>query len=296
MPRSDAATLRTFVAVAHAGSVARAAEWLGRTQPSVSARLATLEGAWNTRLFRRRARGMLLSPEGGRLLPLAEAALRQLEDLDRAAGLPVAPAGLLRLGAGDALGRDRLPRALAGLLRRRRGLEVLLREGPAPRLLEALRDGEIDLALVVRAPDTPTTADLDGAPLLRSEVRLLEARNARTPRLRPASIRGLSGEPLVVLQAGSGFRRLLEAAFAAEGASFRPAVEVGSLSLVRRFVAAGLGVAPVPEVAFPNRASRPGVTSRRISGIPPVVYDRVVRAGVPLPEPAKALLERLSAP
>ena len=59
------------------GTVGRAAERLNRTQPSISARIALLEEAWQTRLFRRVARGMLLTPEGARLLPLAEASLGQ---------------------------------------------------------------------------------------------------------------------------------------------------------------------------------------------------------------------------
>ena len=63
------------------------------------------------------------------------------------------------------------------------------------------------------------------------------------PEGRPWSLRSLSRQRLVALQPGSGFRRHLETAFAGAGLAFRPAVEVGNLSLVRRFVAAGLGVA-----------------------------------------------------
>ena len=71
-PRADISELRTFVAVARLGAVGRAARALGRTQPSISARLAGLERSWSTRLFRRGSRGMILTPEGSRLLPLAE--------------------------------------------------------------------------------------------------------------------------------------------------------------------------------------------------------------------------------
>ena len=69
---ADVPALETFVAVARAGSVVGAAERLARTQPSISARLLALEAAWATKLFRRHARGMALTPEGARLLPLAE--------------------------------------------------------------------------------------------------------------------------------------------------------------------------------------------------------------------------------
>ena len=175
-PRADAADLRAFVAVARSGSVGRAAALLDRTQPSISARIAGLEAAWRTRLFRRAARGMELTPEGARLLPGAESALRGLEELDREAGLPVAAPGELRVGSGDALGRRLLPGALAKLLRAQPDLEIHLREGPGPLLIDALRDGEIDLALVVASPRVVEPEGIDIASVARSTIVLLTPR------------------------------------------------------------------------------------------------------------------------
>ena len=109
----------------------------------------------------------------------------------------------------------------------------------------------------------------------------------------PVALRTLTDHRLVSLQPGSGFRRHLEQAFVAAGVAFRPAVEVGNLSLVRRFVAAGLGVAPVPQIAFSGRGSMRGVRKHALSGIGPVGYHRAVRAGVPLPPIAQRLLDLL---
>ena len=256
-PRSDVPTLRAFVAVARCGTVGRAAGLLGRTQPSISARLAALERAWETRLFRRAARGMTLTPEGARLLPRAEAALQHLAELDRLAGLPVTPQDELHVGAGDALGRELLPRALAALLGRHPRLEVRLREGPGPALLDALREGAIDLALVVMREGEAMHEGLDVQPWLRSEIRLLVPAASRSAKGRAMTLEALAGQRLVTLQSGSAFRRHVESAFDRAGLAFRPAVEVGNLSLVRRFVAAGLGVAPVPEIAFSDLPLRP---------------------------------------
>jgi LysR family hydrogen peroxide-inducible transcriptional activator len=296
-PRAGVAGLRAFVAVARLGTVGRAAEALRRTQPSISARLADLEGTWRTRLFRRSPRGMLLTPEGSRLLPLAEAALRELEQLDRAAGIPAGAPLEIRVGAGDALGRRRLPRAVAALLRESPGLDVRIREGPAPSLLEALRAGDIDLALVVRPPDRRRDESIDLDTVLQSEVHLL-APDLAKPKSggggRALPLGALAGRRLVVLQPGSGFRRHLEAAFERSRLPFRPAVEVGNLSLVHRFVAAGLGVAPVPAVAFGPRDA-PGLARRRLAGVEPVRYARAFRAGAPLPEATKRLLELIKA-
>ena len=293
LPRADVAELVAFVAIARSGAVGRGAQLLARTQPSLSARLARLETAWGTRLFRRIARGMTLTAEGARLLPRVEAVLRDFDELDRAAGLPVAPPGELRIGSGDALGRELLPRALVDLTRRTPGLEVSLLEGPGPRLLEALRDGEIDLALVAGPAAVGHGEAVDLEPALRSRIELLTPRGHIAPRKRGVPLRMLAGERLVTLQKGSGFRRHLEAGFTAAGLRFRPAVEVGNLSLVRRFVASGLGVAPVPAVAFSAREAPPGCDRYRLSGLQPVTYLRAVRAGAPLSEPTHELLNWL---
>jgi len=286
---TDVAALETFVAVARLGSVVRAADRLGRTQPSLSARLSALETAWGTKLFRRHARGMSLTPEGARLLGLAESALQGLAAVDRAAGLPLAETHELRVGAGDALGRELLPRALVVLLRESPRLSIRLLEGNSPGLIEALRAGEIDLALVAGA----SARDLAGrgiefGSLLESRVDLLVPTGDHSKA--PATVASLASRRIVSLQRGSGFRRHLEDAFAEAGVPFRPAVEVGNLSLVRRFVASGLGVAPVPAVAFPQVARLKGVACRRLRGVAPVPYAAAFRAGVPLAPPAERLL------
>jgi len=292
-PASDAATLRAFVAVARLGTVMRAADALSRTQPSVSARLAALERTWRTRLFRRQARGMLLTPEGARLLPLAEAALRGLEELDRTAGLPMAGGHELRVGAGDALGRELLPRALARLVRGDPSLSVRVLEGSAQRLVDALLGGEIDVALLVLPEAAPSRGVLRVEPMFESEVDLLLPQGSAPRSARALPVEFLRGQRLVALQPGSGFRRHIEATLAARGIPFRPAVEVGNLSLVRRFVAAGLGVAPVPAIAFAPGGAGPALERRRLRGVPPVGYHAAVRSGVPLSAGAERLLEHL---
>ena len=283
---ADVAALETFVAIARHGSVLRAAERLGRTQPSLSARLAALESSWTTKLFRRHARGMALTPEGVRLLALAEAALAGLAAVDRAAGVPVAGAAELRVGSGDAIGLERLPRALSALRRERPELAIRVLEGPTSRLLDALRAGEVDVALVTGRPDG--TAGVELEELVTSGIDLFARRGGRFPH--PLTLDNVAAEPIVALQPGSGFRRHIESAFAAKGLPFRPAIEVGNLALVRRFVAAGLGVALVPSIAFPSPT---GVIRRPMKAIRPIAYSMALRSGVPPAEPTRRLLELL---
>jgi DNA-binding transcriptional LysR family regulator len=270
----------------------RAAERLHRAQPSLSARLAALEDAWATKLFRRHARGMTLTPEGARLLPLAEAALSGLDAVARAAGEPLAGRNELRLGSGDALGREVVPRALASLLRGEPTLSVRLVEGPGSRLIEALRGGEIDIALVVQGDAGAPVPGITIEPLLVSPVDVLFPARERVPDT-AIDVNRLRRRRIVTLQPGSGFRRHVEEAFLRAGLPFRPSVEVGNLSLVRRFVAAGLGIAPVPAVAFGPGASDRGTSRRRLRGVPELSYGLARRAGVPLTPVASRFLAAL---
>lgn len=292
--RAGVGDLRAFVTVARLGAVARAAEALGRTQPSISARLAALESAWNTRLFRRVARGMVLTPEGTRLLPLAEAILEDLTRLENEAGLPAGASGELRLGAGDALGRRLLPRALARLLDKMPGIEVRLREGTGSRLLESLRDGEIDLALIVAAEDDPVPPGVSIEPMFSSPVELMVPPGLLDDSVEPVDLAALAEQPIVTLQPGSSFRTHVERAFARDGRRFRPAVEVGNLSLVRRFVITGLGVAPVPTIAFSPRPRPSRYKLLELPGIPDIRYAYATRSGAPLPAPVENLLEQIA--
>jgi DNA-binding transcriptional LysR family regulator len=297
---ADADQLRAFVAVARMGTVGRAARALSRTQPSISARLADLESSWETRLFHRRARGMDLTPEGERLLPMAVATLDSLEELNRSAGTPLAGAATLRVGVGDALGREIVPDAIKNVLREYPGVEVRITEGPGGRLLEGLERGEIDIALVTGSPDQlpgreRAGSGLDFQLLLKSPVVVLIPRDRRPRGRIGVGLSWLAGERLITLQPGSGFRRILEESLAARGYPFHPAVEVGSFSLVRRYVATGLGVAPVPEIAFRQDSHDGRLLVRKLREVGDVPYYSAVRSAVPLPPPACTLLDSISA-
>ena len=280
----DIADLRAFDAVARLGSVRAAADELGLAQPSVTARVQGLERAWGTRLFVRRARGMALTPEARALLPGARAVLSAADELARAAG-----------GGADAVergGRGLVPAALARLLREHPGVPVRVREGSGEALLSALRDGEIDLALVSadaigKRPGVRLPAGLAGEVCVESAVGLLVPPGDR--RAGPARLERLGESSLVVLLPGSSFRAHVDAAWAEQGLSPRVSVEVGSWSLVRRYVEAGLGVAPVPTIAFATERDRGRARLLPLRGVAPVAWWLLRREGAPLPPPTARL-------
>ncbi|MEQ8349385.1 MAG: LysR family transcriptional regulator [Sneathiellaceae bacterium] len=144
--------LRAFLLVAEHRNLTRAATDLGRTQSAISVQLRRLEARLGARLFRREARGMRLTADGERLLP---AARQLLSDLDRVGGMfRETLAGRIRVGLPDDYGTAILQRILGGFAARHPDVEVTIRCGFSPSFPAAVRQGELDLAVLACAPDS----------------------------------------------------------------------------------------------------------------------------------------------
>lgn len=170
---------RLFLAVAEAGSVSAAARQLRISQPTVSRRLAALEYALGTKLFRRSAEGTALTAAGERLVLPARKMAEWAGELDRAARAGnSAPTGLVRITASPFACADFLAPFAGFVAQKRPGLrlEVL----STVQYLDLAR-GEADLALRSRAP---TNADLQLLYTQEYEVQVYvsKALRARLPR------------------------------------------------------------------------------------------------------------------
>ena len=153
-------SLEAFLAVARYGSeCTAAARALGFTQSAVSRQVATLEAQTGARLFDRLARGVTLTDEGRCLLPHAEAVVGRLaaarRDLDALRGLG---AGRLRVGAFPTALAALVPRALAAFRQAHPDVTLTLAEGRTPALLEHLKAGDADVAVVSAPAGQPLDA------------------------------------------------------------------------------------------------------------------------------------------
>ena len=105
MSRMELSHLETFLQVAELGSLSRAAESLGLTQPTLSARIQTLERDLGQRLFERRGRGVRLTEAGRALVPHAERTIFALREGREAVALSNNPTrGRLRIGSARVIG------------------------------------------------------------------------------------------------------------------------------------------------------------------------------------------------
>lgn len=159
----DPSWLRSFVAIAQAGSVTRAAQQVHRTQSAVSTHLQQLEAAVGARLIERTTRSLALTPEGERLLPLA-LRLLELQAQARASVLPAAAQQpVLRVGISEYFFPSRLGELLAVLRAAAPLARFELMWSTSAPLLQLWRAGAMDLAVVTSKLPVP------GARLLRRE-------------------------------------------------------------------------------------------------------------------------------
>jgi DNA-binding transcriptional LysR family regulator len=287
-------TLEAFLAVARYGSITGAARALGFTQSAVSRQVATLEAQTGTRLFDRLARGVTLTDEGRCLLPHAEAMISRLatarRDLDALRGLG---AGRLRVGAFPTALAALVPRALAAFRQAYPDVSLTLAEGRTPALLEALRAGDTDVAVVSAAPGQPLeTGRLDSRHLLDEHLLVAVAAGHRLAGRAVVRLSDLAADAFVVGSA-TAEDTLMRVTLPP---GFRPRVDIVTADWTAKLgcVAAGLGVALIPALAA--RAAPPDIALLRLhtDDAPLRHVFAVTAAGRHLPAAATRLTGYLS--
>lgn len=146
-PRLEVRDLRVVLALARAGTTARAAPVLHLTQPAVSRALLALEEKLGARIFERTPRGLVATPMGERLLAGASQVLVELGDLERRVCAREAPSRL-RLVCECYTAYHWLPSAMVAFRKSLAGMELALAIEHTRAPIEALEAGAIDVALV----------------------------------------------------------------------------------------------------------------------------------------------------
>ncbi|MFJ6132538.1 LysR family transcriptional regulator [Janibacter terrae] len=248
----DAAGLRVMRAIAEEGSFTAAALALGYSQPAVSQMVKRLEQRTGTVLVEKVGRSVRLTEAGA---VLARHATPVLAALDAAEEEVAAIAGLrsgrVRLMAFPSSSVTLVPRALAAVRAEHPDLSVQFAEAEPPESIAALRAGDVDLAVAFSydGSDLARGEDLEGFvvhPLIDEEVRVALPRDHPLAVKETVSMTDLTDEDWI---AGCARCRghLLKIA---HDAGFAPKVafETEDYVAVQGFVAAGLGVALIPDL------------------------------------------------
>jgi LysR family hydrogen peroxide-inducible transcriptional activator len=238
--------LRYFTAVVQTGGFTAAAEACHVSQPSLSIQIAKLESEAGGALLERNRTGARLTERGRLLLPRATEILRQLD----AAALDWAELDGLRrgevtLGCLPTTGAYLLPPLLKEFRRRYPDLVVRLREESSPLLVEALQEGEVDLAIV---DDAGSGVGLQTLPLFSEPLLVAVPRDHALADRGAIAIEALAGEPLIVMKAGHGFRTIVLDYLTRRGIEPHVVYESSGIETVQALVEAGLGISIVPRL------------------------------------------------
>jgi DNA-binding transcriptional LysR family regulator len=239
----DLAALTIFRAVVRENGVTRAAAKLNRVQSNVTTRIKQLEEQLGTDLFIRDGRRLVLTPAGETLLPYAERLLA-LADEARHAVRENRPSGRLRLGTMESVAATRMPALLAQYHQTWPDVSLELETGTTGRLIERVREFEVDAALVATPLDVAACLgeQFEAVPIFREELVMLTPRNH--PPIRQA--RDIALSTLIAFERGCAYRGYIEKWYHEHGMQPARVLELGSYHAIIACVAAGAGVAVAP--------------------------------------------------
>ncbi|MDH6124064.1 LysR family transcriptional regulator [Kitasatospora sp. GP82] len=236
-------TLEYFVAVAEERSFTRAATRCHVAQPAISQQIRSLERELGEKLFDRGTRAVSLSAAGEALIPHARAALAAAAaakaEFAARSGLLT---GELALGTVDGVETTELPSQLGAFHRRHPGVTVRLIGGTSSDLLNRVRHGTLDAA-VVALPRGGVAPYFHHRVLLQDEIVAVVSRDRPEAGKPQLTLSQITGAPLITYGQDSGLRPHLEAAFEDAGVSFRPAYATNDVALQVALVASGVGIA-----------------------------------------------------
>jgi DNA-binding transcriptional LysR family regulator len=231
--------LETFIEVARLCSFSRAAEKRFRTQPAISSQIRSLEEEVGARLLDRSGGKVSLTASGKLFLKFAEDSI----DARKSAVTAIAetervPRGEIVVGANEGTCLHVLPEVFAHFKKQYPDVSISINRSDYSKVLEAVTDNSVDFG-VVSLPVTDTR--LTAVPIHKDELVVIAPPKHPLAKLKAASAADIAQYPLVVPKVGHT-RDALDDLFHRLKLKPRYAMELDSSELLKRFVAADVGV------------------------------------------------------
>ena len=231
--------LKAFLMAVRLHSFSRAAEAIGVTQPSLSARIMALETELGDPLFHRVGRGVRLTDAGRAFLPYVQRALDTLQTGREAIeSTRTASAGKLHIGAARSISANVLPGILETFHERFPGVDVAIKTGRSTQVLEWVLSEEIQvgMARALHHPDVATTHLYD------EQIVLVTHPDHPFATAGSASIYAVASEPLIVYDKESTYFLLIDKVCREAGILPNIQMDLDSIESTKRMIERGLGV------------------------------------------------------
>ena len=250
--------LKYIVAVAREKHFGRAADACFVSQPTLSVAIKKLEEELEVKIFERNANEVSVTPLGEEIVRQSQSVLEQAAQIKEIAKRGKDPlSGALKLGVIYTIAPYLLPELVRHTIEMSPQMPLMLQENFTVKLLEMLRTGEIDCAIMAEPfPD----AGLAVAPLYDEPFMAAVPSNHPLAQQTSITAQALKSETMLLLGNGHCFRdHVLEvcpefARFSSQAEGIRKSFEGSSLETIKHMVAAGMGVTLVPRLSVPKEA------------------------------------------
>ncbi|MEU6320815.1 LysR family transcriptional regulator [Streptomyces sp. NPDC047009] len=263
----DLGSLQLLTLVAELGSLGRAAERMGISQPAASKRLTQMERRLGLTLVNRDTRGSVLTTEGKAVCQWSGRVLAEVDSLMAgAAALRGDRADDLRLASSMTLAEHFVPRWIGALQRRSPDVYVSLKVTNSEQVGALAASGRISLGFI-EAPSVPSGLSSRQVGSDRLVV-VCAPQHAWARRREPVDLEELARTRLIVREVGSGTRETLERVLAGAGVEpVRPLMVLDANAAMRSAVAEGAGPAVLSAVTVQEDLAEGRIVEVPVAGV-----------------------------
>ena len=254
--------VRAFVSVAHLKSFTRAATLLHISQPALTVQIRKLEEILGVRLLDRNSRTVDITRVGRELVPIFQRILHELDNVVvDTRGLATQQHGVVRIAALPSFAAGLLPGIISRFRKANPRMTFVVKDAIASRVNASVRSEEVDIGITGGELSDP---DLEILHAAEDRMHVVFPRQHPLEGRRKITLEDIAEYPLILMDADTSVRSIVDAAFVAAGRLPIPACEATYMMTAVGMVKAGLGVTILPASAKEVRAE-PSLKSRVIN-------------------------------
>lgn len=241
--------LEAVLRVAETRNFRMAAEQAHVSQPALSRRVQAAEQKLNAKLFDRDKHGVALTDAGAELVPIAQRMLSEFRDsLSDLSEFIAGRRGSVNIWALPSVAAALLPSAAQALQQSHPQVRLVIQAASARQVTQAVADGKADLGISIEIAGQP--ADVAFTPLLKENFVLICPAGDPLARRKRVDWSVFADRPFVASGPASSIRLVTDRILAASGRVPDANYVADNISVVGAMVAAGVGVAAVPQLAL----------------------------------------------